>query len=150
MGYLERVPALFGTHQPQGESMPRSLAILLSCGLLLLGSLAFAGAASAADIGPTTTCTNGVPDTAGLGVICEITIVNTITPTGGSAVVSVRECHGAANDAEADCSASVADVLLTEPVSAVNQCNNALNGAAARWNAASTSSTTSLASIRRQ
>lgn len=108
--------------------MPRSLAILLSCGLLLLGSLAFAGAASAADIGPTTTCTNGVPDTAGLGVICEITIVNTITPTGGSAVVSVRECHGAANDAEADCSASVADVLLTEPVSAVNQCNNALNG----------------------
>ena len=61
-------------------------------------------------------------------MICEVTIVNTITPTGGSAVVSVRECHGAANDAEADCSASVADVLLTEPVSAVNQCNNALNG----------------------
>ncbi len=108
--------------------MPRSLAILLSCGLLLLGSLAFASAASAADIGPTTTCTNDVPDTAGLGVICEVTIVNTITPTGGSAVVTVRECHGAANDAEADCSASEAGVLLAEPVSEVNQCNNALNG----------------------
>ena len=108
--------------------MPRSLAVLLSCGLLLLGSLAFASTAGAADIGPTTTCTNGVPDTAGLGVICEVTIVNTITPTGGSAVVSVRECHGAANDAEADCSASEAGVLLAEPVSEVNQCNNALNG----------------------
>ena len=108
--------------------MPRSLAVLLSCGLLLLGSLAIAGTAAAADIGPTTTCTNGVPDTAGLGAICEVPIVNTITPTGGSAVVTVRECHGAANDAEADCSASEAGVLLAEPVSEVNQCNNALNG----------------------
>jgi hypothetical protein len=95
---------------------------------LLLGSLAFAGSAGAADIGTTTTCTNGVPDTAGLGAICEVTIVNTITPTGGSAVVTVRECHGAANDAEADCSASEAGVLLAEPVSVVNQCNNSLNG----------------------
>jgi hypothetical protein len=117
--------------QPQGESMPRSLAVLLSCGLLLLGSLAFGSTAGAADIGSTTTCTNGVPDTAGLGVICEVTIVNTITPTGGSAVVTVRECHGAANDAEADCSASEAGVLLAEPVSEVNQCNNSLNGGGA-------------------
>lgn len=111
--------------------MPRSFAVLLSWGLLLLGSLAFASTAAAADIGPTTTCSNGVPDTPGLGVICEVTIVNTITPTGGSAVVSVRECHGAANDAEADCSASQAGVLLAEPVSVVNQCNNSLNGGGA-------------------
>ena len=34
------------------------------------------------------TCSNGVDNTPGLGLICEITIDNTITPTGGSAVVT--------------------------------------------------------------
>ncbi len=34
------------------NTMPRSLAVLLSCGLLLLGSLAFGGAAAAGDIAP--------------------------------------------------------------------------------------------------
>jgi hypothetical protein len=51
----------------------------------------------------TTTCSNSVPDTPGLGLICEVTVVNTITASGGSAVVTVRECHGAAGDPEVLC-----------------------------------------------
>ena len=106
--------------------MRRSLAILLTSGLLLLGSLGLAGSASAATIAPTTTCSNGVDNTGGLGLICEVTIANTITATGGSATVTVRECHGAAGDPEASCTTET--TVLTAPVTAVTQCNDAING----------------------
>jgi hypothetical protein len=106
--------------------MRRSLAILLTSGLLIFGSSVLATGASAATIAPTTTCSNGVDNTPGLGLICEVTVVNTITATGGSATVTVRECHGAAGDPEAACT-TVTDVL-TEPVTAVTQCNDATNG----------------------
>ena len=110
--------------------MRRSLAILLTGGLLLLGPLALAGGASAATtIAATTTCSNGVPDTAGLGLICEVTIVNTITASGGSATVTVTECHGAAGDPRAACATTTK--ILTEPVTSVNQCNDAINGGGA-------------------
>jgi hypothetical protein len=106
--------------------MPRSFAILLACGLLILSSLALATGARAATIAPTTTCSNNTPNTAGLGVICEVTVVNTITAIGGTATVTVRECHGAANDAEADCVTTTE--VLSEPVTAVTQCNDILAG----------------------
>lgn len=106
--------------------MIRSLAAFLACGLLLLGSLAFATGATAATIAATTTCSNGVDNTGGLGLICEVTINNTITASGGSAVVTVRECHGAAGDPEAACTTDTAN--LTEPVTEVNQCNDSING----------------------
>lgn len=106
--------------------MRRSLAILLASGLLLLGSLGLAGSASAATIASTTTCSNGVDNTGGLGLICEVTIANTITATGGSATVTVRECHGAAGDPEASCTTET--TVLTAPVTAVTQCNDAING----------------------
>lgn len=105
--------------------MPRSLTVLLSCGLLLLGSLAFAGSASAATIAATTTCSNNVDTTPGLGLICEVTVVNTITAAGGTATVTVRECHGAAGDPEAACTTDTA--VLTEPVTAVTQCNDSIS-----------------------
>ena len=127
--------------------MPRSLAVLLACGLLILSSLALATGAAAATIAPTTTCSNDSPNTAGLGVICEVTVVNTITATGGTATVTVRECHGAANDAEAAC-VTTTDVL-SEPVTAVTQCNDILM-AARRSNAVSMSRTTTSASTRRR
>lgn len=107
--------------------MRRSLTILLAAGLLLLSSLALASGASAATIAPTTTCSNGVDDTPGLGLVCEVTVVNTITASGGSARVTVRECHGAAGPTQAACSTTVTN--LTQPVSAVTQCNNSINGA---------------------
>ncbi len=107
--------------------MRRLLAVLLVGGLLLLGSLALAGGATAATtIAPTTTCSNGVDNTGGLGLICRVTIVNTITASGGSAKVTVRECHGPAGDPQAACKTKTK--LLGKPVTAVNQCNKSING----------------------
>lgn len=105
---------------------------LLSTGLFALALLAAASlvttspASAATTIAATTTCSNGVDNTGGLGLICEVTIVNTITATGGSATVTVRECHGAAGDPEAACSTQTKS--LTEPVTAVTQCNDSING----------------------
>jgi hypothetical protein len=108
------------------NALRRSFAVLLTSALLLFASLALATGVTAATIAPTTTCSNGVDNTPGLGLICEVTVVNTITPSGGSATVTVRECHGAAGDPEAACT-TVTDVL-TEPVTAVTQCNDSTNG----------------------
>jgi hypothetical protein len=104
----------------------RSLVVILSTALLSLSSMAVAGVASAATIAATTTCSNGVDDTPGLGLICEVTIVNSFTPSGGTANVTVRECHGAAGDPTAACSTRT--TVLTRPVTTVNQCNYATNG----------------------
>jgi hypothetical protein len=106
--------------------MKRSLALLLSGGLLMLGSLAMAGGATAATLASTTTCSNGVDNTGGLGLICRVTIVNTITRNGGSARVTVRECHGAAGNPKASCSTRVSN--LNKPVTKVTQCNDSING----------------------
>jgi hypothetical protein len=81
---------------------------------------------SAATIAPTTTCSNGVDNTGGLGLICEVTVVNTITGSGGSASVTVRECHGAAGAPTAACTTT--STSLTSPVTAVTQCNDSING----------------------
>ena len=102
----------------------RVLVSLLTAVTLLGGSLAAVSAATT--IAPTTTCGNGLDNTGGLGEICEVTVVNTITNGGGSATVTVRECHGAAGDPEADC--TITTDVLTEPVTAVTQCNDAING----------------------
>jgi hypothetical protein len=106
--------------------MRRSLAILLTGGLLLVGSMAFASGVTAATIAPTTTCSNGVDNTGGLGLICQVTVVNTITASGGSALVTVRECHGAAGNPQAACTTTTK--ILTKPVTAVTQCNSSING----------------------
>ncbi|MEO5884897.1 MAG: hypothetical protein ABIQ58_05210 [Candidatus Limnocylindrales bacterium] len=98
----------------------------LVAAVLFAGSFASGSPAAAATIAPTTTCSNGVDNTGGLGLICEITIVNTITASGGTATVTVRECHGAAGDPEASCTTETTS--LTEPVTAVTQCNDAING----------------------
>lgn len=60
--------------------MRRSLAILTG-GLLLVGSRALASGAAAATIARATTCSNGVDDTGGLGLICEVTVVNSCAPS---------------------------------------------------------------------
>ena len=110
--------------------MRRSLAILLTGGLLLLASLSVAGGVSATTkVGPTTTCSNGSPNTPGLGLICQVTVVNRITTHGGTATVVVRECHGAAGAPTASC--KVTTWHMTRLVTKVTQCNNALNGGGA-------------------
>jgi len=103
------------------------LAVLLTAGLLILGSLAVAGGASAATkVAPTTTCSNGVDNTGGLGLICQVTVVNTITGTGGSSRTTVRECHGAAGDPNASCKTTVWN--MSRLVTKVTQCNDSING----------------------
>jgi hypothetical protein len=82
--------------------------------------------AAAHTIAATTTCSNGVDDTPGLGLICQVTVVNTITGSGGSAKVTVHECHGAAGSPTASCSTTTTS--LTKPVTAVTQCNSSING----------------------
>lgn len=96
---------------------------LLAVAMLTALSLVTVSPASAVTIGPTTTCNNALGNG---GAVCEVTIVNTITPTGGSAVVTVRECTGSAGDPEATCTNTTTS--LTEPVTAVNQCNGSING----------------------
>ncbi len=100
---------------------------LLALSVLTAGSLVSATPVDAATvIAATTTCNNGTDNTPGLGAICEVTIVNTITAVGGSATVTVRECHGEAGDPEAACTTDV--TVLTEPVTNVTQCNDSMNG----------------------
>lgn len=107
--------------------MPRNLVLALAgAALLLLSSLCLAGAVSGATLAAATTCSNGVDNAGGLGLICEVTIDNTFTTSGGSATVTVRECHGAAGDPSAACTTSTE--LLTEPVTSVTQCNGSING----------------------
>ena len=105
--------------------MRRSL-ILIAGGLLLLASLGLTSGVAAATIAPTTSCSNGADNTGGLGLVCEVTVVNTITATGGSASVTVRECHGAAGAPEASCSTTT--MSLGAPVTSVTQCNDSING----------------------
>jgi len=81
---------------------------------------------AAATIAATTACSNGVDNSGGLGLICQVTVVNTITATGGSATVTVHECHGAAGAPSAACTDKTS--VLTEPVTTVNQCNDSING----------------------
>src|ERR1044072_4330494 len=96
-------------------------------GLALLGTSQSAVApVDAATLAATTTCSNGVNNAGGEGLICEATIENTITAVGGSATVTVLDCPGAAGDPEALCTIDVS--ILTEPVTSVDQCNGSISG----------------------
>ena len=97
---------------------------LLAVALLMAGLLA--AGASASTIAKTTTCSNGVANTGGLGLICQVSIANTVTAHGGSARVTLRECHGAAGAPTAKCSTT--HWFLSTPVTQVTQCNSSING----------------------
>lgn len=109
--------------------LPSSPFRLLTVVGLLGASLAVQAPVAAATLAATTTCGNSADNTGGLGVVCEVTIANTITASGGSVTVTVRECHGPAGAPEAACTTET--MSLSEPVPAVNQCNDAENGAGA-------------------
>ena len=78
-------------------------------------------------IGSTTLCGNTVDNTPGLGMICEVTVVNTITAAGSTASVTVRECHGAAGAPDAACW-TPPTAVLAEQVIAVTLCNGSMWG----------------------
>jgi len=96
---------------------------LLAASLIVTAAPALA----AHTIAPTTTCNNGVGGGGGQGVICEVTIVNTITGSGGSAVVTVHECLGSAGS-PSDGSCSTQTLHVAGPVTLVNQCNGTVEG----------------------
>lgn len=98
-------------------------ASLVALAMMTAASLSTAAPTSAATIAPTTTCNNALGNG---GAVCEVTVVNTITPSGGSAVVTVRECTGSAGVPDATCTNTTTP--LSEPVTAVTQCNGSING----------------------
>lgn len=93
---------------------------------LTAASLITTSPASAVTIGPTTTCNNGVTNAGGEGAVCEVTIVNTITPSGSSAVVTVRECTGSFGVPDTTCTNTTTP--LTQAVTAVTQCEGTSSG----------------------
>jgi hypothetical protein len=102
---------------------------------LLVPALALSVSPVAADhsIATSTTCNNYVGNGGGQGVICEVTIVNTITATGGSAgsaTVTIHECIGAAN-AALDGVCSTTTTVLSAPVTSVTQCDHTVQGGGA-------------------
>jgi hypothetical protein len=76
-------------------------------------------------------CSTGVGNAGGQGIICNITIVNTILTTGGSATVTVHECLGSAGnptDGALGHPCTTTTTTLNAPVTAVTQCDGAANG----------------------
>ena len=53
---------------------------------------------AAAPLSAVGACVTGVGNAGGEGIICQVTITNTITAAGGSATVKVYECLGSAGD----------------------------------------------------
>lgn len=86
--------------------------------------------AAAAPLAASGACATGIGGGGGQGIICEVTIVNTITSTGGSAVVTVHQCLGSAG---APLSGVCTTVTSTKsaPVTAVTQCDGSVLGGGA-------------------
>ncbi len=96
----------------------------------LLAPAAFVGGASpvsAAALGATGACATGIGNGGGQGIICEVTIVNTITATGGWAKVTVHQCQGSAG-APTSGSCSTTTKYTTAPVTSVTQCDGSVGG----------------------
>jgi hypothetical protein len=100
-------------------------------------SILAASSVSAAPLGAVGACDLGVGNAGGEGIVCQITIVNTITASGGSAVVTVHECLGSAGDPTDGAlghTCTTTTTSLTTPVTSVIQCNGSANGGGATLN----------------
>jgi len=98
-----------------------AVVIVIGAAAVLLAILT--GPASPATAATVAQCSS-VDDTPGLGIECDVTVVNTVDVATGatSSSVTVKECHGAANtDLTGSCTQST--TLSTELVTAVSQCN---------------------------
>jgi hypothetical protein len=104
---------------------------LVAFALLAAGLLVTVSPASAAPLAATGACSTGVGNSGGEGIICQITVVNTITATGGSAALTVHECLGSAGDPTDGAlghPCTTTTTALTEPITAVTQCDGSANG----------------------
>ena len=100
---------------------------LVAIALLAPAAIVGASPVSAAALGATGACASGIGNGGGQGIICEVTIVNTITASGGSATVKVHQCQGSAG-APLDGSCSTTTTHPGAPVTSVAQCNDSLVG----------------------
>jgi hypothetical protein len=94
---------------------------------------------SAAPLSATGACATGTGNAGGEGIICQVTIVNTVTASGGSAVVTVHECLGSAGaptDGALGHTCTTTTTSLSTPVTSIIQCNGSANGGGATLNCA--------------
>jgi hypothetical protein len=106
----------------------RGLAVVA---LLVPASVVTAAPVAAAPLAATGACATGIGNAGGQGIICDITIVNTITGTGGSATVTVHECLGSAGDPTDGAGGHACTTTTTTasaPITAVTQCDGSANG----------------------
>lgn len=111
-------------------SLTRVLALAAVLVIAVLG-LTFAPSSGSASAAQSIMQCNGVENTGGLGLNCDVSVINNLNTTTGvtSSVVTVEECQQAANTAPI-CTAPVTtsyDSLTTS----VDQCNEAANGGGA-------------------
>jgi hypothetical protein len=122
----ESIPA--AGHRTKGHGVRLLFRCLFALALLVPAAMVGASPVAADHtIAATTTCNNGVANGGGQGVICEVTIVNSITATGGSSTVTVHECLGSAG-APLSGVCSTTTTVLSAPVTTVTQCDGTAQG----------------------
>jgi len=116
------VAGKFGLHTSLAKVTALAAALLIA----IMG-LTFVPAGSAASAAETIAQCNGVNNTGGLGLACDVTVTNNLDITSGvaSSTVTVKECTGAANTA---LTCTTTPTSYGEITSSVNQCNDANNG----------------------
>jgi hypothetical protein len=119
------IPGLANATRP-GKSFTRVF-VLAAVVLLAVFGLTFAPSGSSASAAQTIAQCNNVANTGGLGLNCDVTVVNNLDASTGvaSSTVTVKECHAAANTAPTCTTATTSYDALT---TSVNQCNDAANG----------------------
>jgi len=110
------------------------LKALVALALLAPAAIVGASPVSAAAFSSTGACATGIGNAGGQGIICDITIVNTIMATGGSATVKVHECLGSAGsptDGARGHACTTTTHHVNAPVTSVTQCDGSANGGGA-------------------
>ena len=104
--------------------------ILLAALMLAALALTFAAPASSASAAEAIAQCNSIDNTGGLGISCDVTVINNLDVTTGvaSSTVTLKECGGPANT-EPTCTTT--PMSFNSLVTSVNQCNNAANGGGA-------------------
>jgi hypothetical protein len=110
---------------------------LAALALMAPVSVLAASPVAAAPLSAVGACATGVGNAGGRGIICQITIVNTVTATGGSAVLTVHECLGSAGDPTDGAlghPCTTTTTTLSAPITSVTQCDGSANGGGATMN----------------
>ena len=112
-----------------GTSLKRIL-VLAAALLIAVSGLTFAPLGSSASAATAIAQCNSIDNTPGLGISCDVTVINNLDVATGvaSSTVTLKECRGAANTA---LTCTTATTSYGSLVSSVEQCNFAANGGGA-------------------